>query len=154
MTIRYTRESIFVTGAQALVCPVNCVGVMGKGLAREFRLRYPSMFPSYVQMCKSGELGIGLIGSFRPPRSEAREGQYILFFPTKKTWQNKSRLAWVGQGLEYLRDNIGSTDSIALPALGCGCGGLDWKEVKPLIEMHLGGLKSCEVIVCEPRGAK
>lgn len=132
--VRVLVGDIFGSKAQTLVNTVNTVGVMGKGLALEFRKRFPSMFKEYSELCKRREITLGkpyLYRSLLPP--------WILLFPTKEDWRSVSKLSAIEEGLEYLRLNYkgwGIT-SIAVPPLGCGLGELEWNIVGPTLYHHL-----------------
>ncbi|MBU4501421.1 MAG: macro domain-containing protein [Nanoarchaeota archaeon] len=126
-------KSIFDTKLQAIVNTVNCDGVMGKGLALEFKRRYPDMFKEYKEKCLKGEIKPGLLHIYRIDK------KVIINFPTKKHWKNKSRMEYIEKGLLYLKNNYKAwgLKSIAFPKLGCDLGGLDWSEVKVLMEGYL-----------------
>ncbi|MBH8599603.1 MULTISPECIES: macro domain-containing protein [unclassified Thermoactinomyces] len=143
--IRYVKGNILESDAEALVNPVNCVGVMGKGLALQFKKSYPSNFNQYVQACKAGKLKPGIVY----PVFE--QEKWILNFPTKRHWRQKSKLEYIEQGLQDLIRIIETKDiqSVAVSALGCGLGGLNWDEVKKLIEQYLGSL-DIDIYVYEP----
>ena len=124
---------MFESSAQTLVNTVNTVGVMGKGVALEFRNRFPDMYEDYLERCQAGEVRLGepylFLGS--PPN--------ILNFPTKDHWRSASRLTDIVAGLEHLERHYrewGIT-SLAVPPLGCGHGGLDWSVVGPTLYQHL-----------------
>ena len=142
--IHFEQGDIFDSGAEALVNPVNCVGVMGAGLALGFKRRWPAYFAHYVAACRSGELRPGRIHEYWTNSEE--KPNVIFSLPTKMDWQLPSRLEDVDAGLAALvrRVNIANEmfgiSSIAVPALGCGLGGLDWAEVEPLMVRYLGGL--------------
>lgn len=134
--ITYSTDSIFKSSAQALVNPVNTVGVMGKGLAKLFKYRYPEMHKEYHRLCQSNELSIGDLHFyyFSDPM--------IINFPTKKHWANPAQIAYICLGLNrfakvYPEHNI---SSVSFPQLGCGVGGLDWRQVKPIMEHYLANL--------------
>lgn len=134
--ITYVRTNIFESNAQVLVNTVNTVGVMGKGLALKFKQLYPDMFSSYQKYCENGLLNIGKLQLFKT------SNKWILNFPTKKEWRKPSRLEYIEAGLQkfvqhYQRLGI---RSIAFPMLGCGNGGLEWDEVRPLMEQYLKNL--------------
>jgi O-acetyl-ADP-ribose deacetylase (regulator of RNase III) len=132
----YRRTSILESPAQTLVNTVNCVGVMGKGLASAFKEREPSMFKAYKRICEDRQLEPGKLWLWRG------ENGWVLNFPTKKHWRNPSKLEWIEQGLEKFVSAFeaqGITD-ISFPRLGCGNGGLEWDEVRPVMERHLSGL--------------
>jgi O-acetyl-ADP-ribose deacetylase (regulator of RNase III) len=146
--------SLLDSGAEALVNPVNCEGIMGKGVALEFKTRFShtGMLRHYQTLCSTGLLMLGEIGSFQ--LSGVVHTPLIVFFPTKDRWRDKSQLSWIAEGLKSLRELIEEEGikSIAMPALGCGNGGLKWPDVKTAIEVTLGTL-DCHVIVYEPKEA-
>jgi O-acetyl-ADP-ribose deacetylase (regulator of RNase III)/uncharacterized protein YwgA len=125
---------IFESNAQTLVNTVNCVGVMGKGIALEFKNRFPDMYDDYVQRCNAGQVKLGqpyLYQRLTPP--------WILMFPTKEHWRSVSRLEDIVAGLRYLRAHCrewGIT-SLGVPPLGCGQGQLEWRVVGPTLYRHL-----------------
>jgi O-acetyl-ADP-ribose deacetylase (regulator of RNase III) len=129
----YRRTSIFESPAQTLVNTVNCVGVMGKGLAEAFKAREPDMFKSYKRICDQKALVPGKLWLWRGQQS------WVLNFPTKLHWRNPSKLEWIEQGLTkfvaaYADQGI---SEISFPQLGCGNGGLEWSEVRPMMEHYL-----------------
>jgi len=131
--ITYVRTNIFESNAQVLVNTVNTVGIMGKGLAKEFKRLYPDMFASYQRFCENKELTVGKLQIFRT------SNKIILNFPTKKHWRNASEIEYIESGLKKFVDNYEAQGitSIAFPMLGCGNGGLDWNVVKPIMEKYL-----------------
>lgn len=146
--IHIPNSSIFDSKAQTLVNPVNCVGVMGKGLAKEFKARFPDMFLDYHIACVRGLVKLGepyLSGEYWEKQHSAYDGRAIkriVNFPTKNDWRDQSYPSDIATGLDYLRSKIpewGIT-SLALPALGCGNGGLLWSDVRDLIHASLGNL--------------
>jgi O-acetyl-ADP-ribose deacetylase (regulator of RNase III) len=143
-----TYGDLLKAPAEALVNPVNCVGVMGAGLARQFRDAYPHNCTAYQAACRSGEVRTG-----RMFVRESGPGPLIINFPTKAHWRQPSVLADIAEGLRDLRQVISDYDlrSIAVPALGCGLGGLKWDDVRPLIEAHLGDLDDVRVLVYPPQ---
>lgn len=151
MTIEFKRGNILAEDVEALVNPVNCVGVMGKGLALQFKNFSPENFEAYKLACKYGEVepGILLMHETYPLINPS----YIINFPTKRHWRDKSKMEDIVLGLVDLVDFIRVYDikSIAIPALGCGLGGLEWVEVKKLIESNLHGLDGVRIVVFEPR---
>ena len=126
--------------AQALVNTVNTAGVMGKGLALQFKHAFPENFESYAAACSRGEVRLGEM--FVVPLLEPSATRYVVNFPTKAHWRSKSKLIDVVTGLEALIDVLDDLhiESIAIPPLGCGLGGLQWSDVEPLIEQLLGPL--------------
>ena len=145
--IKYVVGNMFESDAECLVNTVNCEGYMGKGIAYQFKLRYPENNKDYIRACKSGELRIGVIHCFQ------EDGKKIVNFPTKNKWREKSQIFYIESGLEALLKYIvkNSIKSIAIPPLGCGNGGLDWDIVKSVIEMKLSPIqKECEIIIYEP----
>ena len=145
--ITYTTGNIFDSGAECLVNTVNCEGYMGKGIAYQFKLRYPENNKDYVRACKSGELRIGTIHWF------TEDGKLIVNFPTKNKWREKSQMSYVEGGLDLLVELIKDKEvtSIAIPPLGCGNGGLVWGEVKQVVEKKLNPIiGKCDITVYEP----
>jgi O-acetyl-ADP-ribose deacetylase (regulator of RNase III) len=121
--------SIFNSNAEAIVNAVNCVGVMGAGLARAFKDRYPLMYEQYALKCRLGILTPGTIDLYI---LDANKPKYIINFPTKDHWRNPSDIKYIVGGINPLVEHVKQwkIKSVAIPALGCGLGGLDWKEVK------------------------
>lgn len=143
--IIFRQGNIFDSEAKALVNPVNTVGVMGKGLALEFKKRYPESYKNYVEVCSSGFFDVGKTILY------SENGKYIINVPTKKHWKDPSKLEWIESGLKSLCNKVLFLNcSVAIPALGCGNGGLEWPEVKPLIESIM--VLDTEVQVYEPSG--
>lgn len=134
--LKYVEGDLFCSPAQVLVNTVNTVGVMGKGIALEFKKRYPEMFSQYKELCDKHKLVIGKLMLWYGA------DHWLLQFPTKEHWRNPSKLEYIEKGLmtfvrKYADYNI---SSIAFPKLGCGNGELDWNEVKPLMEKYLKDL--------------
>lgn len=131
--IEVRTDNLFDARVRALVNPVNCEGVMGKGLALEFKNRFsPEYFKEYERDCKSGRLAVGRITAFH-----IGDGRYVVNFPTKNRWRSPSRMEYIDAGLRDLVAwvRLNAIESIAIPALGCGLGGLSWNTgVKPRIE--------------------
>jgi uncharacterized protein YwgA/O-acetyl-ADP-ribose deacetylase (regulator of RNase III) len=125
---------LFKSDAQTLVNTVNCVGVMGKGIALEFKKRFPDMFKDYEQRCTRGEVRLG-----QPYLYKQGECPWILNFPTKDHWRAVSRLSDIVAGLEHFKRNYKpwGIKSLAVPPLGCGSGQLDWTVVGPTLYRHL-----------------
>jgi O-acetyl-ADP-ribose deacetylase (regulator of RNase III) len=128
---------LFTSGAQTLVNPVNCVGVMGAGLAAEFRRRYPDLDADYRRRCAAGQLRLG-----QPYLYRTAAGVQVINFPTKGHWRAPSRLVDLDQGLAWLAAHAAEwrLGSLAVPALGSGLGGLAWEQVGPLLYRHLHDL--------------
>lgn len=135
--LEYTESSLFDSPAQTLVNAVNTVGVMGRGIALEFKRRYPEMFARYKEQCDSGRLWIGSLHLYQT------DHHWVLNFPTKEHWRQPSKPEWIEKGLqEFVREfaALGIT-SASFPQLGCGSGGLDWEQVvKPMMEKYLAVL--------------
>ena len=150
MTIELVDTSIFDLTVECLVNPVNCVGVMGAGLAKQFRVRFLDNDVVYRQVSQQGRMKLGRVLMVAVDDSSIA---YVANFPTKDHWSNSSRLKDVDSGLVHLRQEVERLEikSIALPALGCGLGGLMWEPVRELIELHLGELEGTRVVVCVPR---
>ena len=148
--ITYKHDDIFNANAEALVNTVNCVGVMGRGIALQFKKRFPKNFAEYEKSCKQDEVVPGKMfvhstGSMINPR-------FVINFPTKRHWRGSSRLEDIEAGLIALKNVIiqNNIKSIAVPPLGCGLGGLDWSIVKSKIELALNDLTDVEIMVFEP----
>lgn len=151
--IRYKTGDILTEAAEALVNTVNCVGVMGRGVALQFKRAFPENFKAYAVRCKRDEMRPGDVfvfetGEIVPPR-------YIINFPTKRHWRGKSRLEDIESGLQSLVGEIRSRGirSIAIPPLGSGLGGLHWPSVRKRMEKALEGLDDVEIVIFEPSGA-
>ncbi|MCC7352946.1 MAG: macro domain-containing protein, partial [Anaerolineae bacterium] len=132
----FVRGDLFASRAKTLVNTVNCVGVMGKGVALAFKERYPNMYEEYRRQCEQGEIRPGVLRLYKDTHP------WVLNFPTKRHWRARSRLEDIEAGLRALAGSYRSWEitSLAMPALGCGHGGLDWSDVRPLIERYLGDL--------------
>lgn len=126
--------NIFESTCECLVNPVNTVGVMGKGLAKQFADRYPEMLATYKSDYRAGLLRVGQISWFFHDDNRPT----IANFPTKRDWRNPSRLEWIDEGLQTLSRALARMDipSVAIPPLGCGLGGLTYSDVYSLIEKH------------------
>ncbi len=148
--ITYRQGNLLEAPVEAVVNTVNTVGVMGRGIALMFKERYPENFKAYARACKAGELQIGRM--FVTPTNELEGPQWITNFPTKKHWRSPSQIEWVDQGLQDLVQVVKQKNiqSLALPPLGCGNGGLEWRDVRPLIEDAMAELAGVEVIAYEP----
>lgn len=144
---------LLAAAADALVNPVNVVGVMGKGVALQFKRAFPDNFQAYSVACSRGEVQVGRMFTVETSLMQPR---LIVNFPTKRHWRSPSRLGDIAAGLADLRRVIGEygVASVAVPALGCGNGGLEWCDVKPLIAAELGGLPGVEVAVYAPGGQR
>ncbi|MEM1214247.1 MAG: macro domain-containing protein, partial [Bacteroidota bacterium] len=136
--INYVTGNIFESQAEALVNTVNTVGVMGKGIALQFKKAYPNNFKAYAKACKKGEVRIGKLFIFRDSNIETGE-KLIINFPTKKHWKNSSEYAYVAKGLMDLVRIISENNlkHVAIPPLGAGNGGLHWERVKEMIVEQL-----------------
>jgi O-acetyl-ADP-ribose deacetylase (regulator of RNase III) len=148
--IHFKRGDMFAAPVEALVNPVNTVGRWGKGLALEFHRRFPENSVAYERVCATGELDVGSVLSV--DRGIAREPRWIINFPTKKHWRNPSTLEYIEVSLPALVSTLLEYQirSVAVPALGCGLGGLDWAEVRPRIQEALEPLIHVEAWVFEP----
>lgn len=151
--IEYTSGNILEAEAEALVNSVNCVGVMGRGIALQFKKAFPANFKAYAAACRRGEVQPGRMYVFET--QGLTNPRYIINFPTKRHWRGKSRLSDIEAGLEGLVDVISRYDirSIAIPPLASGLGGLTWADVRPRIERALRTLPDIRIIVFEPKGA-
>jgi O-acetyl-ADP-ribose deacetylase (regulator of RNase III) len=142
MSLHYQMGDIFTTSAQVVVNPVNCKGVMGKGLALAFKQRYPAMFVVYQQECQNGQLRVGRPTLYRESKP------WILNFPTKDHWRDASKLEYLEQGLQYFVDHYKEMgiQSIAFPKLGAGLGKLSWDVIGPLMVKYLAQV-DCDIVI-------
>lgn len=138
MMIKLIDGSIFDSDYDAIVNTVNCAGIMGAGIAKNFKMKYPEMFKQYKLDCARNKIDIG-----KGSRFDSDCGQIIFNLPTKPNWYDKSTLHYIEQGLVWLRKEIELEGkmSIAIPQLGCGNGGLKWEIVRPIITNQLKGLE-------------
>ena len=148
--IRYTHGNLLDSPDEALVNPVNTVGVMGKGLALAFRQHFDLNHRLYVAACQAGEVQVGKV--FVTETGQAFGPRWVVNFPTKQHWRQPSQLRWVSDGLVDLRRFIVQhrVRSIAIPALGAGLGGLAWPDVRAAIEPALAGLDDVRITVYQP----
>ena len=175
--VEYKTGDILAADVAAFVNTVNCVGVMGRGIALHFKKAFPENFKAYAAACQREEVQPGRMFVFdlktSTPAAEVsgtmlwqgdlfdsgadREGgpRYIVNFPTKRHWRDKSRMEDIESGLAALAHEIRKRNirSIALPALGCGLGGLDWVVVRECIESRLRKLNDVKIVVFEPGSA-
>lgn len=150
MPIEIKKGDIFKQPVEAIVNPVNCDGVMGAGLSKKFKEKFPDNFSCYRRKCVKGQLKPGIMCVTIPINDVDK--QLIINFPTKDKWSNPSKLEYVSKGLDSLLQTIYDHEikSIAIPALGCGLGGLEWKEVKSLIIEKLFVVDNVDIIILEP----
>lgn len=151
--INLTTGDILNADAEALVNTVNCVGIMGRGIALQFKNAYPENFKAYATACDAGDVQPGRMFVFSTGR--LTNPRYIINFPTKRHWRGKSRIEDIESGLKALAHEITSRKirSIAIPPLGSGLGGLNWADVRPLIEAALKDIPDVEITIFEPNGA-
>lgn len=142
----FLDKNIFDVDSEAIVNPVNLVGVMGKGLALEFKKRFPNNYIFYKEACKNGDIDIGKLLIFKDDC-----GKYIINFPTKRHWRELSSYEFIEKGLDDLKRLIKKhkIKSISIPRLGCGLGGLDWSVVKSMMFEKLKDLEDVNIYVCE-----
>jgi len=150
--VEHARGNLLNADAEALVNTVNCVGVMGKGIALQFKQAYPEMNKAYEKACERGDVRPGSMlvwetGQFRGPR-------YVINFPTKRHWKSRSRYEDIEAGLAALVEEVEkrAISSIAVPPLGCGNGGLAWSKVRPMIEDAFMKLPNVRVLLYAPGG--
>lgn len=149
--IRYIDGNLLDANTEALVNTVNCVGVMGKGIALQFKQAFPDNFRQYARACRRGDVRIGKM--FVVPVVGTHGPKYIINFPTKIHWRDPSRIEFIEEGLEDLVACIQGHGirSVAIPPLGCGNGGLEWERVRPLIEKRMSSLNDVEIYVYPPK---
>jgi O-acetyl-ADP-ribose deacetylase (regulator of RNase III) len=150
--IEYCTGDILKADAEALVNTVNCVGIMGRGIALQFKNAFPENFRAYAAACRRDELRPGRMFVFET--RTFTNPKYIINFPTKRHWRGNSRLEDIEAGLVALAQEIRGRNirSIAIPPLGSGLGGLNWKDVRERIDAALRGFNDVDVVVFEPSG--
>ncbi len=146
----FKQGNLLLEKADAIVNTVNCVGIMGKGIALQFKKAYPDNFRQYESACKKGQVILGKM--FIVNLNTLVQPHYIINFPTKLHWKSDSKIENIEKGLLSLSEDIKRLNikSIAIPPLGCGFGGLKWEDVKPKIESILGTLKDVRIVIFEP----
>lgn len=151
--IEYKQGDILRENTEAIINTVNCVGVMGRGIALQFKKAFPQNFLAYATACKKKEVQPGKMFVFET--GQLTNPRYIINFPTKRHWRGASRMEDIDAGLKSLVETVirHGIQSIAIPPLGSGLGGLDWVEVKPRIEAALQSMTDLRVTVYEPQGA-
>lgn len=151
--IELTQGDILKADAEALVNTVNCVGIMGRGIALQFRKAFPENFKAYKAACSAEQVQPGKM--FIYDLNRIYNPRFIINFPTKRHWRGKSRIEDIKSGLADLIDVVKQQQihSIAIPPLGCGLGGLNWEEVRPLIVEAFQSLPEVTVFLFEPTGA-
>ena len=145
--IRFTTGNLFDCGADCLINTVNCEGYMGKGVAYQFKLKFPENNKSYIKACRSGELTVGKLHHY------TENGITIINFPTKDKWRKPSKIEYIENGMNSLVQLIPhlNVHKIAIPPLGCGNGGLNWNDVKKIITNKLLPIENnYEFIIFEP----
>ena len=161
MTIIYTDGDILMDPAEAIVIPVNTVGVPGAGLAKAWAKKDPDAASVYESLCEKGLVEVGEINItpalHRTHDLLSKSGASVIhgdsrwiIFPTKEHWKHPSRLEWIEQGLKDLQPQVTGLESLAVPALGCGFGGLEWDAVRRLLEKYLTPL-SASITIYPPK---
>lgn len=150
--IHYTKGNLLEANTEALVNTVNTVGVMGKGIALQFKEAYPHNYKVYRDACKNGSFKTGEVLAVKD--QDLRGEKWIINFPTKAHWKGKSQYSYIESGLKALKRAINSHQikSMALPPLGCGNGGLEWGKVREMIAQELKDVEA-DIIVYEPNDA-
>ena len=148
--LRYKTGDILAEETEALVNTVNCVGVMGRGIALQFKNAFPDNFKAYAEACKRREVQPGRMFVFDTGR--LTHPRYIINFPTKRHWRGKSRMEDIEAGLTALQDviRVRNIRSLAIPPLGTGLGGLDWSAVRLRIEEALGDVDDVRIVIFQP----
>ena len=141
-------DNIFNSRTKTLVNTVNCVGIMGKGIALEFKKHFPEMYDEYRLRCENKEIMPGQPYIWKNNAG----GKSILNFPTKQHWRGNSRIEWIESGLNCFYENYHKweVESIAFPALGCSNGGLDWESVEPIMIRHLEKIHDITIEIYPP----
>lgn len=150
--IEFAKGNLLEAEAEALVNTVNCVGYMGKGIALQFKQAFPDNFKSYAMACKAGDVAPGRMHVH--VNAHLVNPRFIINFPTKRDYRGKSKIEDIASGLVALVAEVKHLGirSIAVPPLGCGLGGLDWGQVRPMIESAFSALPEVTVIVYSPSG--
>jgi O-acetyl-ADP-ribose deacetylase (regulator of RNase III) len=150
MMIEFKQGNLLQENAEAIVNTVNCVGVMGKGIALQFKQTFPENFKAYKKACDAQQIQTGEMFTFAT--GNIFNPRYIINFPTKNHWREKSKIEYIKTGVKALIQEIKhlQIQSIAIPPLGCGNGGLDWIVVKPIIFEALAEILEVKVVIFEP----
>lgn len=148
--ITFAQGNLLEAEVEAAVNTVNTVGIMGKGIALMFKERFPQNFEAYAQACENKQVLIGKM--FVSENKDFFGPRWIINFPTKTNWRVNTKLKWIEEGLQDLTEVIKEKNihSIAIPPLGCGNGGLNWSDVRPLIVAALEQIEDLEAVVYEP----
>lgn len=148
--MKLTKGDLLRADTEAIVNTVNCVGFMGRGIAAQFKRAYPKNFRAYEAACARSEVVPGKMFVFET--GQLTNPRFIVNFPTKRHWRGKSRIEDIEAGLTALVDEVKARGitSIAIPPLGCGLGGLDWRDVRPLIEKAFAAAPDVHALVFEP----
>jgi O-acetyl-ADP-ribose deacetylase (regulator of RNase III) len=149
--ISVARGDLFEAKVEALVNPVNCLGISGAGLAKQFKERWPENHRAYALECHEGKLWPGKMFTHEIPSAAKESPRWIINFPTKTRWQEPSKIDYIYRGLIGLIGAVKMLEigSIAIPQLGCGLGGLKWLEIRPMIERAFIALPDIRVILYE-----
>lgn len=153
MGLRFTTGNMFESLGEAIVNTVNCVGVMGKGVALEFKRRWPENYRAYKRVCDTGALRPGKIFVFENQDMFDPQGRrFLVNFPTKDHWREGARMEFIDHGLDDFVSWMQRLRirSVVMPPLGCGNGGLDWRKVREVIQEKLSQLTETDIIVFEP----
>ena len=135
--IKFVTGNLLESDAECLVNTVNCEGYMGKGIAYQFKLKYPNNNRDYIKACKNGELKVGKLHYFK------EDNKIIINFPTKDKWRKKSKIEYIIDGMDCLVSLLPTLNvrSIAIPPLGCGNGGLEWNDIRAIIIEKISSVK-------------
>ena len=151
--IKYVHGNLLEADAEALINTVNTVGIMGKGIALQFRQAFPENYKVYKKACDQGTVKIGTV--FFVTTGQLENPRYIINFPTKQHWKENTKIEYIQAGLIDLVRVITENNirSVAIPPLGCGNGGLQWEMVRPIIESELAALDNVQILLYEPKGS-
>ena len=152
--MREVEGDITFSSADCIVSAANCVGVMGRGVAKAIKSKFPWSFPHYKSVCDRKELQPGAILALRLDVYPEEGMPTIIHLATKNHWRNPSKIEWVISGCNELRHflEMKRIKSVAIPRLGCGLGGLSWDIVKPEMEEVFSGI-DCEIMIYEKEGS-
>jgi O-acetyl-ADP-ribose deacetylase (regulator of RNase III) len=148
--IEHVQGNLLQADAEAQINTINCLGIMGKGLALQFKQAYPEMFRAYQRACRAKDIQPGRMWIFNT--GKVTNPKFIINFPTKRHWRGRSRIEDIESGLAALINDLRrlGIHSIAIPPLGCGLGGLDWNVVRPMIEKAFEELPEVRVLLFSP----
>ena len=151
MPVVVAKGNLFESDADAITNTINCRGTMGAGIAKEFKSRYPEMFIEYTKLCRKGAIHVGEVWVWCESVGTPKPN-FIVNFPTKDDWKDPSQLSWIRTGLDNLKNHVIMKEiaSLSMPALGCNLGGLNFADVRKVVEDILGD-SPVDITLFEPQ---